>query len=101
MKKALLFNAALLWVCILFVQDSGAQDDNPLSLPDGAIARLGKGPIDGGDRGVAYSPDGTRLAVVSSLGIWLYDLGKVRRQPRVCHSQQRGVCQWQGAHQWP
>ena len=38
-------------------------------LPKGAKARLGKGmPIN-----VAYSPDGTQLAVPSSIGIWRYD----------------------------
>ena len=25
------------------------------------------------DRGIAFSPDGSRLAVVTSIGIWLYD----------------------------
>ena len=73
MKKAYLFNVALLLVCVLFVQDSRAQDHTHLSLPEGAIARLGKGYIGAGDRVVAYSPDGTRLAVASSIGIWLYD----------------------------
>ena len=40
------------------------------ALPRGAITRIG--------RGIAYSlalsPDGNRLAVVSSMGIWLYDI---------------------------
>ena len=36
-------------------------------------ARLGKGHIGGGDRAVAYSPDGTRIGVATSIGIWLYD----------------------------
>ncbi|MDE0018078.1 MAG: WD40 repeat domain-containing protein [Candidatus Poribacteria bacterium] len=39
------------------------------SLPEGAKARLGKGRISD----VVYSPDGTRLAVASGIGIWLYD----------------------------
>ena len=38
-------------------------------LPEGAKARLGKGAI----FGIAYSPDGTRLAVASTIGTWLYD----------------------------
>ena len=38
-------------------------------LPEGATARLGKGGINE----IAYSPDGTRLAVAGSIGIWLYD----------------------------
>ena len=46
-----------------------AQDSPQWHLPDGATARLGKGSISE----IAYSPDGTRLAVASSIGIWLYD----------------------------
>ena len=44
-----------------------------LNLPEGALARLGKGRIGSGDRAVTYSPDGTRLAVADETGIWLYD----------------------------
>ena len=73
MKKPRLFNLALLLVCVLCVQTSRAQDDNPFNLPAGALARLGKGGFGSGDRTVAYSSDGTRLAVASNLGIWLYD----------------------------
>ena len=40
-----------------------------VDLPDGAIARLGKGAV----WEIAYSTDGTRLAVASSIGVWLYD----------------------------
>ena len=40
------------------------------ALPDGAKARLGKGDM---TENVAFSPDGTRLAVASSIGIWIYD----------------------------
>ena len=58
---------------VLFASASRAEDDNPFSLPEGALARLGKGSIGLDDRAVAYSPDGTRLAVASSRGIWLYD----------------------------
>ena len=41
-----------------------------IGLPEGAKARLGKGYISGN---IAYSPDGTRLVVASSAGVWLYD----------------------------
>ncbi len=41
-----------------------------IGLPEGAIARIGKGAISK----VAYSPDGTRLAVGSSIGVWIYDI---------------------------
>ena len=37
-------------------------------LPEGAIARLGKGLI----HDVAFSPGGDMLAVATSIGVWLY-----------------------------
>ena len=73
MNKRMSFNAALLLVTFLLIQDSHAQDYTRWGLPEGAKARLGKGNIGWGDRAMAYSPDGTRLAVASSIGIWLYD----------------------------
>lgn len=45
------------------------QDAPQFNLPEGAIARLGKG----WRSDVQYSPDGTLLAVPSSIGIWIYD----------------------------
>ncbi len=39
------------------------------NLPIGAKARLGKGGINV----MQFSPDGTRLAIGSSIGVWLYD----------------------------
>ena len=39
------------------------------NLPKGAKARLGKGSI----KGISFSPDGTRIAVGSATGVWLYD----------------------------
>ena len=53
----------------LFSLSAFAQDYTGWGLPDGAKARLGKGSI----REVQYSPDGARLAVAGSIGIWLYD----------------------------
>ena len=41
-----------------------------MGLPEGARYRIGKGRL---HRGIAYSPDGTRLAVASSIGVWIYD----------------------------
>ncbi len=40
-----------------------------VGLPDGAITRLGKGKINQ----VTFFPDGKRLAVASSIGVWVYD----------------------------
>ena len=66
-------DAILLVGCLfLFVWaiQANAQYYTQWSLPEGAIARLGKGSVTGD---VVYSPDGTRLAVASSIGIWLYE----------------------------
>ncbi len=46
------------------------QDYNRWNLPEGAKVRLGKGSITGN---IAYSPDGIRLVVPSSIGIWIYN----------------------------
>ena len=57
---------------ILFIavsSNSLAQHSPQWGLPEGVRARLGKGII--GD--TQYSPDGSRLAVASGIGIWLYD----------------------------
>ena len=57
------------------ITTSDAQDSSRWSLPEGAIARLGKGTIGTlRTRGqIAYSPDGSRLAVASKVGVWIYD----------------------------
>ena len=49
------------------------QDYSQVNLPDGAIVRLGKGGVSYEDRGIAFSPDGSRLALATSMGVWLYD----------------------------
>ena len=59
----------LLILFILFSSNTFAQDYMQWGLPEGATARLGKGSINE----IQFSPDGTRLAVASSIGIWLYD----------------------------
>lgn len=40
-----------------------------IALPEGAVARLGKGMISD----VQFSPEGGLLAVATSIGVWLYD----------------------------
>jgi len=55
------------------VSISQTQDYSKVNLPDGAIARLGKGGVSYEDRGIAFSPDGSRLAVATSMGVWLYN----------------------------
>ena len=53
----------------LFSLNTLAQGHTQLNLPEGAVARLGKGSINA----IQYSPDGTRLAAAGTAGIWLYD----------------------------
>ena len=62
---------------LIFVTDFGKvtsprPDYQTMNLPDGAIARLGKGFISIFE--VAFSPNGEQLAVASGIGIWLYDV---------------------------
>ncbi len=47
-------------------------------LPGRATVRLGKGSLGTGSVPVAFSPDGQRLAVATSIGIWLYDVATAR-----------------------
>ena len=69
MKKRTFFISVLLLVSIPFPPNSFAQDYTQMGLPEGAIARLGKGYIND----IAYAPDGTQLAVATSIGVWFYD----------------------------
>lgn len=69
-KRSVLY--FLLLLCILSNTQSmlyAAQDISQWHLPEGAFARLGKGPANQ----IAYSPDGSHLAVVSDIGVWIYD----------------------------
>ena len=66
--KHLCFTALLLQVGLFPI--SFAQDNTKVGLPEGAIARLGKGGINL----MRFSPDGTRLAVGTDVGMWLYDV---------------------------
>ena len=68
-RKAMLFKSCLPFLSILFTLNTHAQDASQWGLPDDAKMRLGKGRISE----IAYSPDGTRLAIASTIGIWLYD----------------------------
>lgn len=60
---------AVVLAILYFFPNAQAQDYTRWGLPEGARARLGKGRI----FEIAYSPDGTRLAVASAAGIWLYN----------------------------
>ena len=71
MKNPTVFSALILLCFLSTLQRTlrAAENISQWHLPDGAIARLGKGPV----RNIAYSPDGKHLAVVSDIGVWIYD----------------------------
>jgi len=61
----------LLYITVLLtavIHLTGFCQDAQVGLPEGAIARLGKGGINI----MQFSPDGTRLAVGTDVGVWLY-----------------------------
>ena len=66
--KNLIYLIFLLIVAIL--PHSFAQDNTKVGLPEGAIARLGKGGINI----IRFSPNGKHLAVGTDIGLWLYDV---------------------------
>ena len=70
-KKHLFLNCLFLTFALLFPSALAQITSNgQWGLPEGATARLGKGIISE----ITYSPDGNRLAVASTIGIWLYDV---------------------------
>ena len=60
---------SLLLVAGILSNDSFAQAYTHWHLPEGAIARLGKGKIND----AKFSPDGSQLAIASDIGVWVYD----------------------------
>lgn len=68
MKIIVLLRCTLLIIAICCFS-TDAQDYTQFSLPEGAIARLGKGELGQ----IHFSPDDNLLAVSSSIGIWFYD----------------------------
>ncbi len=59
MKNRYTFHFTLLFVCVLLVQNSLAQENNPISLPErGATLRGHTGRV----WSVSFSPDGSTLA---------------------------------------
>ncbi len=69
MKITLFSILAVVLIALAVVPNSFAQSYTQWNLPEGAIARFGKGII----RELTYSPDETQLAVASSVGVWVYD----------------------------
>ena len=66
--------AALVMFLVLLLPNTYPQEEMQMNLPEGAVVRLGKGGIEE----ILYSPDGLRLIVVSTIGIWLYDATSYR-----------------------
>ena len=60
----------LFLVSTFYLPNTFAQNPTRWSLPEGAIARFGKGPA---TRILAFSPDGTQFAICWKTGIWIYD----------------------------
>ena len=58
-----------LFALTLFSLNLFAQDYNRWKLPEGAKLRIGKGRV----HDIKYTPDGERVAVATSIGIWIYD----------------------------
>ena len=64
-----------------------ADKGHPMSwvLPDGAISRLGHGPV----MAMAVSPDGIYLAAATKIGLWWYELATM--QPVALWETERGM----------
>ena len=69
MNKLIFFLIILPLISLIGLSNSSAQLDPQLSLPSDVKARIGKG----GVKTIKYFPDGTKLAVGSTIGIWVYD----------------------------
>ena len=67
--KLLSIFLTLILIPIPLLPNTFAQDYTQWELPEGAIARLGKGGINK----IQYSPDNRFLAVAGTIGIWIYD----------------------------
>ena len=68
-KTKLLYIVCLLISCLLLSNSFAQEYTARWNLPEGAKARLGRGKLNN----IIFSPDGTRVAVPTSIGIWVYD----------------------------
>ena len=69
MKHRFFSLSLILFAVFALPLNTFAQDSPQWHLPEGVKARLGKGSI----TEIKYSPDGTKLAVGSRIGVWIYD----------------------------
>jgi len=82
--RIFIFIAIALVLSVAQAQAPVLSDENPIITPDNAgqvtqLAMIGRGiPQD-----IMYSPDGTRLAIGTSMGVWLYDAHSPLATPRL------------------
>lgn len=71
MKRLRFLTVIHLSACLCFLLSGCTQDTDYTrwGLPEGAKLRIGRGRV----ADIKFSPDGQRLAVATSVGIWLYD----------------------------
>ena len=69
MKKPFFFFITLWLILDLFLLNGFTQDYIRWQLPEGAMARLGKGKVND----ITFSRDGTQFAVAATIGIWIYN----------------------------
>ena len=71
LKKRLFFACICICLCVsvLLAESSFAEAYTQWQLPEGVLARLGKGWV----TDCVFSPDGRHLAIASSIGIWIYE----------------------------
>ena len=69
-KTKLLYIVFLLIPCLLLSNGFAQEYAARWNLPEGAKARFGKGKLNN----IIFSQDGTRIAVSTSIGIWVYDV---------------------------
>ena len=69
LKNRLFFACICICVSLLLADSSFAEAYTQWQLPEGVLVRLGKGWV----TDFVFSPDGSHLAVASSIGIWLYE----------------------------
>ncbi|MCG9128068.1 WD40 repeat domain-containing protein [Candidatus Poribacteria bacterium] len=84
MVKTVLSIISLLLLLQIGILNLSAQEYTQWELPDGVIARLGKGRIND----MQYSPDGSVLAVATTIGIWIYDTETYQEQALLSRSHQ-------------
>ena len=68
-KKIGAFSIVILLIAGILSNGSLAQDHRKRHFTEGAKVRLGKGRIND----IQFSPNGSRFAVATSIGIWMYD----------------------------